>query len=93
MAIAGIWKEGKGDKPPAFAMLTTEPGEDIEPYHNRQIVVLPPQDWAGRFSQHYPCGNTSKNAHPTGNCVGKSTGRLNQSAASRYSQMMQRAGV
>jgi putative SOS response-associated peptidase YedK len=46
MAIAGIWKEGKGDKPPAFAMLTTEPGEDILPYHNPQIVVLQPKDWA-----------------------------------------------
>jgi putative SOS response-associated peptidase YedK len=27
-------------------MLTTEPGPDIEPYHNRQIVVLPPEEWA-----------------------------------------------
>lgn len=25
-----------------FAMLTTEPGPDIAPYHDRQIVVLPP---------------------------------------------------
>ena len=32
--IAGIVKEG------AFTMLTTEPGEDIRPYHDRQIVVL-----------------------------------------------------
>lgn len=32
--IAGIVKEG------AFAMLTTRPGEDIRPYHDRQIVVL-----------------------------------------------------
>jgi hypothetical protein len=38
MAIVGIWKEGQCDKPPPFAMLTTEPGEDTEPYHNRQIV-------------------------------------------------------
>ena len=44
MAVAGIWREQGGK--PAFAMLTTEPGEDIEPYHNRQIVVLQPQDWA-----------------------------------------------
>lgn len=27
-------------------MLTTSPGPDIEPYHNRQVVVLQPQDWA-----------------------------------------------
>ena len=32
--IAGLVKEG------AFAMLTTAPGPDIAPYHDRQIVVL-----------------------------------------------------
>nr|WP_312119703.1 SOS response-associated peptidase family protein [Brevundimonas diminuta] len=34
--IAGIIKDG------AFAMLTTEPGPDVAPYHDRQIVLLPP---------------------------------------------------
>jgi putative SOS response-associated peptidase YedK len=33
--IAGLVKEG------AFTMLTTSPGPDIAPYHDRQIVVLP----------------------------------------------------
>ena len=55
MAIAGIWREQKpqaadkpqaAQKPPAFTMLTTEPGPDVSPYHDRQIVVLPPRDWA-----------------------------------------------
>ncbi|NBW13736.1 MAG: SOS response-associated peptidase [Caulobacteraceae bacterium] len=32
--IAGLVREG------AFAMLTTEPGTDIQPYHDRQIVLL-----------------------------------------------------
>lgn len=32
--IAGVIRDG------AFAMLTTEPGPDIAPYHNRQIVIL-----------------------------------------------------
>ncbi len=27
-------------------MLTTEPGADVKPYHNLQIVVLRPEDWA-----------------------------------------------
>lgn len=45
MAIAGIWRETKADGPPAFAMLTTEPGPDVEPYHDRQVVVLQPSDW------------------------------------------------
>lgn len=33
--IAGIIRDG------AFALLTTEPGPDIAPYHSRQIVILP----------------------------------------------------
>lgn len=45
MAIAGIWREGK-DGAPAFTMLTTEPSADVEPYHDRQVVVLKPEDWA-----------------------------------------------
>jgi putative SOS response-associated peptidase YedK len=45
MAIAGLWREGDGNQPPSFTMLTTVPGPDVEPYHNRQIVVLEPRDW------------------------------------------------
>jgi len=40
--IAGLVRDG------AFTMLTTAPGPDVAPYHNRQIVVLPPSgglDW------------------------------------------------
>ena len=29
----------------AFTLLTAEPGDDVSPYHNRQIVVLPPANW------------------------------------------------
>lgn len=36
--IAGIVKEG------CFTMLTMAPGADIEPYHDRQIVIMPPAD-------------------------------------------------
>ena len=46
LAIAGIWREAKGAGPPAFTMLTTSPGPDVEPYHPRQVVVLRPEDWA-----------------------------------------------
>jgi putative SOS response-associated peptidase YedK len=45
MAIAGLWREGRGNQPPSFAMLTTAPGPDVEPYHNRQVAVLQPKDW------------------------------------------------
>jgi putative SOS response-associated peptidase YedK len=45
MAIAGLWREGAGNQPSAFTMLTTEPGPDVAPIHNRQVVVLRPEDW------------------------------------------------
>ena len=45
MAIAALWREGEGNQPPTFTLLTTEPGPDVAPIHNRQIVVLRPEDW------------------------------------------------
>lgn len=44
--IAGLWRavlDGGGD---AFTLLTTEPGPDVAPIHNRQVVVLDRADWA-----------------------------------------------
>ncbi len=29
MAIAGLWRDGEGNQPPSFTMLTTEPGPDV----------------------------------------------------------------
>lgn len=46
MAIAGLWREGQNGEPSSFTMLTTTPGPDIEPYHDRQVVVLQPANWA-----------------------------------------------
>ena len=46
MAIAGLWREGAGNQPASFTMLTTEPGPDVAPYHGRQIVVLRPEHWS-----------------------------------------------
>ena len=46
MAIAGLWREGKDGAAPTFTMLTTDPGEDVRPYHSRQVVVLHPDQWA-----------------------------------------------
>jgi len=42
--VAGLWREGTDDDGDSFTMLTTAPGEDIAPYHDRQIVVLRPAD-------------------------------------------------
>jgi len=38
-AIAGLVRDGR------FTLLTTAPGPDIAPYHDRQIAILPRKDW------------------------------------------------
>jgi putative SOS response-associated peptidase YedK len=45
MAIAALWREGEGNHPPSFTLLTTAPGPDVAPIHNRQVVVLRPENW------------------------------------------------
>ena len=43
MAIAGLWREDEEQR--RFTMLTTEPGPDLEPFHDRQVAVLAPEEW------------------------------------------------
>lgn len=38
--IAGLVRDGR------FTMLTTKPGPDVAPYHDRQVVILPRRQWA-----------------------------------------------
>jgi putative SOS response-associated peptidase YedK len=43
--FAGLWRpmpDGAGE---AFTLLTTEPGPDVAPIHDRQMVVLDRPDW------------------------------------------------
>ena len=44
IGIAGLVRDvpGIGE---AFTMLTTEPGPDVAPYHDRQVAILPSSDW------------------------------------------------
>jgi putative SOS response-associated peptidase YedK len=58
-AIAGLWRkdEAVGE---AFTMLTTAPGEDIQPYHNRQVVVLPPADFGRWLDPQIPAREVLK---------------------------------
>ncbi|MGZ2411714.1 putative SOS response-associated peptidase YedK [Sphingomonas sp. F9_3S_D5_B_2] len=44
VAIAGLVRTSPqvGE---AFTLLTGEPGDDVAPYHHRQIIVLPPDSW------------------------------------------------
>lgn len=51
--IAGIWRETK-EVGEAFTMLTMEPGPDIGPYHDRQIVVLERAAWADWLDPSVP---------------------------------------
>ncbi len=43
--VAGLWRADPkvGE---AFTMLTCEPGADVAPYHDRQIVLMPRDRWA-----------------------------------------------
>lgn len=46
LIAAGRLRHRQGNHPSSFAMLTTQPGPDVEPIHNRQVVVFRPQDWS-----------------------------------------------
>ncbi len=43
--FAGLWRPAVGATPEAFTILTTEPGPDVAPIHNRQVVILERADW------------------------------------------------
>jgi putative SOS response-associated peptidase YedK len=44
MCLAGLWRPtDDGDR---FTLLTTAPGPDVAPIHNRQVVILERSDWA-----------------------------------------------
>jgi putative SOS response-associated peptidase YedK len=47
--LAGLWRR-HGDGAERFTLLTTEPGPDMAPYHNRQVVLVPREAWAGWLS-------------------------------------------
>ena len=43
--FAGLWRPMLDGTGVAFTILTTEPGPDVLPIHNRQVVVLDHADW------------------------------------------------
>jgi len=53
--IAGIWR-AHPEVGEAFTMLTLEPGEDIAPFHRRQIVPLPRDLWTDWLDADVPAG-------------------------------------
>lgn len=49
-AIAGLVRPGSAAGEDAWTMLTCPPGPDIAPYHNRQVVLLAPDQWQAWLS-------------------------------------------
>ncbi len=43
--FAGLWRPAAGEVPESFTLLTTEPGPDVAPIHNRQVVILERANW------------------------------------------------
>jgi len=43
--FAGLWRPMPDDAGDAFTLLTTEPGPDVAPIHDRQVVVLERSEW------------------------------------------------
>ncbi|MBW6522108.1 SOS response-associated peptidase family protein [Sphingomonas sp. RHCKR47] len=61
--IAGVWRDDAAVGQ-AFAMLTTRPGADIAPYHDRQVVVLDRSDWRGWLDGSAASGDLCRPAPP-----------------------------
>lgn len=51
--IAGIWR-AHPEAGEAFTMLTTDPGEDVKPYHKRQIIPLTRDRWVDWLDPDVP---------------------------------------
>jgi putative SOS response-associated peptidase YedK len=54
--FAGLWRPMPGDGD-TFTLLTTEPGPDVSPIHDRQMVILNRSDWSA-WLEH--TGNEAK---------------------------------
>jgi putative SOS response-associated peptidase YedK len=59
MMIAGLWR-ATPDVGEAFTMLTTMPGPDIAPYHQRGVVVVQPSDWGRWLDPSVPARDICK---------------------------------
>ena len=53
IGIAGIVRDVP-DLGERFTMLTTEPGPDVAPYHNRQVALLPASKWRAWLDPSVP---------------------------------------
>jgi putative SOS response-associated peptidase YedK len=51
--IAGVWRPIDGGEF-AFTMLTCQPGPDVAPIHNRQVVILEREQWSSWLDPAHP---------------------------------------
>lgn len=59
LGIAGLVRDMPGIGQ-AFTMLTTAPGPDVAPYHQRQVAVLSSADWRAWLDHSSPAGEVLK---------------------------------
>lgn len=52
--FAGLWRPMPGGEGAAFTLLTTAPGPDVAPMHDRQVVVLQRSDWQAWLDPAHP---------------------------------------
>jgi len=54
LALAALWR--LGSEGAAFSLLTAEPGPDVQPFHDRGVLPLPPEAWADWLFDRRPAG-------------------------------------
>jgi len=52
--FAGLWRAMPDEAGEAFTLLTTEPGPDVAPIHDRQMVILDRNDWSAWLDLSLP---------------------------------------
>jgi putative SOS response-associated peptidase YedK len=64
--IAGVWQAWEGGE--AFSMLTMDAGDDVAPYHHRQIIPLTRDQWADWLDPAVPAADVLRHL-PAGNLI------------------------
>ncbi|GAC1333610.1 MAG: SOS response-associated peptidase [Beijerinckiaceae bacterium] len=67
--FAGLWRPASDAGPESFTLLTTEPGPDVAPIHNRQMVVLDRADWAAWLDPAKPASGALLQPLPEGSLL------------------------
>jgi putative SOS response-associated peptidase YedK len=43
--MAALWRPAQSDWPASYSLLTREPGPDVQPFHSREIILVPQSMW------------------------------------------------